>query len=188
MRNYSSTFSTGVSRLWYLPLITGLLCIAFGVWCLCSPATLLPVFAYIFAACVSVAGICNISYAGFTSTFSSNWGWSLALGLLEIVAGAWLFFLPEPVLTTAFIFTVGILILVSAINSIAEACFLSSFSGAGIVWMILMLLITIIFAVIFLSNPIAGGVAVWLWIGISLIAFGIFRIMLSMMLKRFTSL
>lgn len=187
MRNYPS-MGAGVPRLWYVPLITGLLSIGFGIWCLCSPSSSLPVFAYIFAAAIVVAGIANVGYAGFTSSFSRNWGWSLALGLLEIVGGTWLFFLPSPVLTDAFIFTIGILILVGAINSIAEACYLSSFSGAGVVWMILMLLITIIFAVIFLSNPIAGGVVVWLWIGISLIAFGVFRIMLSMMLKRFTSL
>lgn len=186
--SYYSSFDGGVKRMWYVPLITGLLSIGFGIWCLCSPTSSLPVFAYIFAAAILLAGVANVGYAGFTSSYSRNWGWSLALGLLEIVGGAWLFFLPAPELATAFIFTIGILILVGAINSIAEACYLSAFSGAGVVWMILMLIITIIFAVVFLSNPIAGGVVVWLWIGISLVAFGIFRIMLSMMLKRFTSL
>ena len=44
--------------------------------------------------------------------------------------------------------------------------------------------VTIVFAVLFLSNPVVGGVAVWLYIGISLITFGVFRIVFAVKAKQ----
>ena len=182
------TFRGGITRFWWVPLLTGLVGIGMGIWCICSPITSLPVFAYVFSACLVAAGILNLAYAFTASGFDSNWGWALALGIMEGIAGVWRLTLPAAVLTTAFIIVVGCWILVSAIMSIAEASVLSTFSPGYVVWMVLMLIATIVFAIIFLSNPIAGGVAVWLYLGISLILFGCYRIALSMQVKSLNNL
>lgn len=171
--------SEGITRLWWIPLFTGILCIIFGIWCFCSPETSLPVFAYVFAVCMCFAALLNFAYAYVNSGTDSGWGWALALGILELIAGVWLFALPESILVDAFIFVIGIWIIVAAINSICEACVISSVTPAWMIWMILLLVFTIIASFIFLSNPIIGEIAVWLWIGLSLISFGIFRIIFS---------
>lgn len=183
MRNTIS-FSGIMHRLWWVPLLTGLISIAFGIWCLCSPIASITVMAYIFTGCLVVAGVFNLSYAAVNTRAGTNWGWSMALGILEIACGAWLFTLPSEQLAATFIFVVGIWILVVAINGLCEACVMSSFSGGWIVWMILMLCATLVFAFIFLSGPVAGGIAVWLWIGISLITFGAYRVSLAMVIRR----
>jgi len=125
------------------------------------------------------AALLNFAYAYVNSGTDSGWGWALALGILELIAGVWLFALPESILVDAFIFVIGIWIIVAAINSICEACVISSVTPAWMIWMILLLVFTIIASFIFLSNPIIGEIAVWLWIGLSLISFGIFRIIFS---------
>ena len=130
-----------------------------------------------------VAGIMNLSYSVFTSGVASNWGWSMALGILELIAGIWMFSMPAVAVTEMFIFVMGIWIMVVAINSLCEATFMSSYSPAGIIWMVLILIATLAFSVIFLSSPVAGGVAVWLWLGLSFITFGIYRIVLSIKIK-----
>lgn len=173
----------GITRWWWIPLITGVLCTGFGIWSLCSPQTSLPVFAYIFAGCLCAAGLLNIAYACFTSTFGANWGWSLALGILDIVAGVWMFAMPAGELELTFLIVIGIWLLAAAINSVAESCMLSAVSPAWIAMMIVLLIVTLIFAVIFLSNPIVGGVAAWLWLGLSLTLFGVYRIILSFKIK-----
>lgn len=73
--------------------------------------------------------------------------------------------------------------MVVAINSLCEATFMSSYSPAGIIWMVVILIATLAFSVIFLSSPVAGGVAVWLWLGLSFITFGVYRIVLSIKIK-----
>lgn len=173
----------GISRFWWIPLITGLLSIGLGIWTLLCPAESIPVLAYVFAGCMVFAGVLNVAYAFMASNLITGWGWSLALGLLEVLAGVWLFTLPEAQLAMTFVFVIGVWILVAAINSLAEACMMSALSPVWVTWMIVMLIITFVLAVMFLSSPLAGGIAVWLWLGISFITFGVYRLILSARIK-----
>lgn len=176
-------FFAGVSRLWWIPLITGLVCIGLGVWCLWSPTTSLPVLAYIFAGCFCGAGLLNLILAGIGMKLHHGWGWTLALGLLEVIAGVWMFLLPVGTLTVTFMLIAGIWLLVAAINAVCESFVIASVSSGWFIWSILLLVATIFFAIVFLSNPIAGGVAVWIWLGISLITFGAYRLSIASRLK-----
>lgn len=170
-------------RLWWVPLITGLVALSFGIWCFCSPEASLTVFAYIFAGAIVGAGVLNLCYAFTNSSLRTNWGWSLALGLLELICGIWLFTLPPETLAVAFAFAMGIWVLVAAINAICEAACFASYSTAWTIWMILLLIATVIFGFYFLINPLFGGIAGWLWIGCSLILFGIWRISLAFKIR-----
>lgn len=174
------------TKVWWIPLLTGLVSIGLGIWCFLSPAESISFLALLFAACFTAAGILNVCYSFANIRAHSGWGWSLALGLLEIIAGIWLFALPEALLVTTFMWIVGIWIIVSAINSICESTFFAGYSPWAMIWMILLLIATLVFAFIFLSNPIAGGVAVWLWIGLSLIFFGIYRITFAFGIRALT--
>ncbi|MDE6011112.1 MAG: DUF308 domain-containing protein [Muribaculaceae bacterium] len=166
-------------RIWWVPLITGLIAIALGVWCFCSPESSLATFAYVFSACLIVAGCLNISYAVANTRLHTNWGWSLVLGLLEMVCGIWLFSMPEATLAAAFAYAAGIWLLVVSINAIGEATHFSRYSSAWTILMILLLVATIFFACWFIFNPLFGGVVGWMWIGISLLFFGGWRIGLA---------
>lgn len=172
-----------IGKYWWIPLITGLVSIGLGIWCLCSPTTSIPVMAYAFAACLVIAGVMNFCFAFQVSKFYPGWGWSLALGILELIAGIWLWFLPAPLISTAFLYIIGIWILVVAINGIAEACAMSAFSWGWIIWAIILLFCTIGFAVIFITNPLLSGLTEWLWLGIALITFGIYRISFAIFVK-----
>ncbi|MDE7413806.1 MAG: DUF308 domain-containing protein [Muribaculaceae bacterium] len=179
-----STFRGTLTKLWWFPLITGLLAIGLGIWCLCSPESSLTLLAYVFTAILLLAGCMNVGYGLVNTAPHSNWGWSLALGILEIIMAVWLYTLPPEVLMTAFIYGVGIYLIVVAINAICESFMLSSYSREWTALLVLFLLCTIIFAFIFLAGPIAGGIAVWLYIGISFITFGAYRMALAFKLKR----
>lgn len=178
-----SNFKGGITRFWWIPLLTGLVSVGFGIWCLLAPVSAIPFFSYLFCAGLIVAGILNLSYAFTTTGFASNWGWAMALGFLEVIAGVWMLTLPAEVLSVAFVYAVGVWILVSAIMSVAEAGVMSSLSAGWIVWMVLLLIATVVFAIIFLTNPIAGGVAVWLYMGLALIFFGCYRCSLAFQVK-----
>lgn len=180
----TSTFK-GMSKLWWVPLITGLLSIAMGIWVLCAPIQSIPVLAYVFAGCLCAAGILNLAYSLCTTGVASNWGWSMALGIMDIIAGVWLFTLPAPVLAGAFIFIVGVWMLCVVINALCETFVISGGSRSWTAWLVFILLVTLIFAIVFLTGPIAGGIAVWLWLGISLITFGIFRFSLAFRIRNF---
>lgn len=179
--------SRGITSYWWVPLLTGLICIALGIWTICCPAESIPVLAYAFAICLLLAGCFNVGFAIAASGFP-KWGWTLATGILELIAGGWMFFMPVAEMSAVFIFVAGIWLMCVAVNGMCEAIVMSSYSRSWLVWMILDLIAVIILAVVFLSQPLVGAVTVWLWLGISLICFGIFRLMLSATIRRINRL
>lgn len=176
-------FTRGITRFWWIPMLTGLISLGFGIWCLCSPSTSVPVLAYIFAALVCVAGVFNLAYAFANRAGAPNWGWALALGLLDLIAGIWMFTLPEEELAVTFVIVLGVWLICIAINAICETFVLSSGSGLWTVFSIILLIATIWFAVMFLSSPLTIAVAGWIYLGISLITFGVFRVAISCRLR-----
>ena len=177
-------FKGGLTKYWWVPMLTGIFAIIIGIWCLCSPTASLPVLAYVFTALITVAGIANICLAVTARKALPTWGWPLAMGILEIICGIWMFTLPQGVLTVTFIYVIGIYLIFAIINSIAESCMLDSYNSGMLSWLLGFLLIALVLTIIFLAGPIAGGVAVWLYIGLSFISFGIFRLMLSLKIRK----
>lgn len=177
-------FKGGITKYWWVPMLTGILSIVMGIWCLCSPSTSLPVLATVFAALITVAGVANICLALTARKALPTWGWALAMGIIELICGIWLFTLPQNVLTVTFVYAVGIYLIFAAINSIAEACTLDSYDSGMLGWLLGFLLITLVLTIVFLAGPIAGGVAVWIYIGVSFISFGIYRMMLACKIRK----
>ncbi len=173
-----------VSRYWWIPMFTGLLAIGFGIWCLCDPSQSLPILAYVFAACMCVAGVLNFTFAFSVSGLYSQWGWSLFLGILELLCGIWMFCIPIPELVITFMYIIGIWILVVAIDGVVESCMMIKYNPWWVVWMIVMLFCTIGFSMIFLVNPVESLYIEWVWLGISLLTYGIYRICFSFAMKR----
>lgn len=169
---------------WWIPMITGLIFIGFGIWCICNPVSSLMIMAYIFAGGIGAAGIFNLIY-GFANVKNYHgWGWSVASGILEILISIWLFFLPSPTLTQAFVFCAGLYIIFVAINALSESFVIYRFKSFWSVWLFLLLLVSVVTACMFLAAPIMGAMAVWLYIGISFITYGVFRVLLSLKLRK----
>lgn len=172
-----------ISHLWWMPFLVGLIAIGLGVWTLCSPVSSLPVLAYIFAGLLCLAGVLEIGYSITMAKFNAQWGWPLVIGILDIVAGVWMFCMPEAQLELCFMIIVGIWLLCVAIDSLAEACVMASYSPGWMILMILLLIATIICVFIVLSNPFTATFTIWLCIGISLITFGAYRVAIGCSLK-----
>lgn len=179
-----SNFRAGLQRLTWLPIITGLISIGLGIWCLCCPTTSLEVFAYVFAGCLCASGFLNLLLAFTNTRIGWNWGWALAIGIIELGCGIWMFTFPIQVITSIFMFVIAVWIIVAAINALCESFMMASNSPGWTIFSIILLVLTLIFAFIFLSNPITGGIVVWLWIGLSLIFFGFYRLMFAMTIRR----
>lgn len=179
-----SNYFFGLTRFWWVPLITGLVFIGFGVWCLCAPAASLPILAYIFAGCIGAVGIFNFIYGIGSWSANHGSGWSMAAGICEILFSIFLFFMPKEMLTIAFTYGVGIYIIFMTIFSFCES-FMESRYSSPLFWFILFFLIaSLVFSLIYILGPIGGMVLGWLYIGISFICYGMYRILFSFRIKR----
>lgn len=177
----------GMSRLWWIPLLTGLIFIGFGVWCLCDPAPSLSILAYIFAGLIGAVGVFNFIFGLCNVSSYHGWGWAVAAGVVEILFSIFLFFIPTAILTWIFVYGVGLYIIFMAIYSFFDSFMLARSSALYIFFTALFLIAALVFAFFFILSP--GGVnnvsvLGWLWIGISFICYGIFRVMLSCKIRQ----
>lgn len=174
------TILKNVTRYWWLPLITGILAVGLGIWVLCSPNTSLPAIAYTFAVVICATGFVNTTFALLSIGSLNGWGYKLFIGIIEIICGVWMIMLPEAAMTSAFIYGVGFYLVFICLTAVSESIFYYGDTKYWLAMLLSLLVCTLILAVIFLAGPIAGGIAVWLYIGIAFITFGIYRMLLSM--------
>lgn len=179
----TSNYYYGLARFWWLPLVSGLIFIGLGVWCLCDPGPFLTVMAYIFAGAIGAIGIFNLCY-GFANVGTNHgWGWAAAGGVVEILFSIFLFFIPDPLLAYVFVYGTGLYIIFMAIYSFFES-FMAVRSNPGWFAVIaILLLCALAFAFIFILGPGAPGLIGWIWIGVSFLCYGAYRIILATRIK-----
>ncbi len=167
------------ARYWWLPVLTGILSIGLGIWVLASPATSMSALAYTFAVVICAAGFLNVAFALMSVGSLTGWGWKLAMGAVEIICGIWLLLLPEATMTAAFIYGVGFYLIFLVLNAISETVLYYGTTKLWLAVLISFIVCTLVLALIFLAGPLAGGIAVWLYIGIAFITFGFYRALIG---------
>lgn len=165
-------------------MLTGLVCLGLGIWLFIAPAEALPLISVIFAACLLGAGCLNLFLGTSTRKILTVWGWAIALGIIEIIGGIWLLSLPVQAMEAAFIYITGIMVLVAAINAVAEAFTLSTNNVWWTIWSVLLLVAVIVMSIIMFSSPIAWGTLSIIYLAAALVCFGVYRIGLATTLKR----
>lgn len=165
-----------ITRHRWVPLLTGVIAIVLGIWCFCSPVSSVSFLAHLFAILICLAGVFNLFFAYKNYRTYAHWKWPLALGLVDLVAGVWLLCLPDKTLAYAFVLVVGIWLICVSVNAVGETLMLSRRSAGWTAFSVVMLVITIVFAVILLCSPASIAVVGWLYLGLSLLSFGICRV------------
>lgn len=195
----NSNYQTGIRKLWWLPIISGICFLGLGIWCLCAPVPFLDIMAYVFAGIFGALGVFNLIYG--ISNFDTNpgWGWSIAQGVIEILFCFFLFFIPQGLLAYFFVYGVGLYIIFMAVYTFFENFIAARSSGLWFCCTILLSLVAIAFAITFIVGPgatelvgsetaaLAGttvpAIIGWLWMGISFISYGLYRIVLATRVK-----
>ncbi|MDO4334692.1 MAG: DUF308 domain-containing protein [Bacteroidales bacterium] len=168
-----------VSRYWWFPVVIGILAIGLGIWVLASPDTSLAALAYTFAVVISAVGFLDITFSLMSIGSLTGWGWKFFIGIVEIVCGIWLLMLPENQMISAFIYGVGFYLIFLVLNAISETVLYYGTSKVWLAILISFIVCTLVLALIFLAGPLAGGIAVWLYIGIAFITYGFYRLLIG---------
>lgn len=179
-----SNYFNGLTRYWFLPLLTGLIFIGFGVWCLVDPAPSLKILAYIFAGAIGAIGVFNLFYGICNFDTYHGWGYATAAGIVEILFCIFLFFIPSPLLTWIFVYGIGLYVIFTAIYSFFDSFMMVRQSWAWIFGLLLLLGATIAFALIFMLEPGIVQMTGWIWIGISFLCYGVYRVLIACKLRQ----
>ncbi|HEY4327729.1 MAG TPA: DUF308 domain-containing protein [Mucilaginibacter sp.] len=170
---------TSVSRSlrhWWVFLLRGILFILVGIYMIAFPVSSLIALGFLFGLIIFFAGGAELMYA-IQDRGADNRGWHLFIGIIDIILGIMLM-----IHVTASVTILGIIV---GIWFIIRGFSLLSFSRAiGRSWMLVAGgILTILFGLLILFNPLFGATAIILWIAIAFIIVGVFNIMLGIRLK-----
>lgn len=169
---------------WWISLVVGILVIALGIWCLVSPGESLVGMAYAFVVVFLIGGVMDIILAISNRKYIYGWGWTLAAGIMETVLGILLLALPTPTITLMLIYLVGFWILFRSIWGIGESCQLQTIGVKGWGWLLALSILCVILSFLFLISPLFGGIFVVVFVGMTVVLYGIFRIIVAFKLRQ----
>ena len=170
-----------LKRHWWVPVLRGVAAIVFGVIAFVYPGLTVAVLVLLFGAWVLVDGVFRIVGAIGHRASDPDWGWQLVIGILGIIIGFLTFHAPAITALALVIYIAAWALMIGA-TEIALAFKLRR-EIKGEWFLILMGLLSIVFAIMLLWNPLPGALAlVWL-IASYAIVFGFLGIILGFRLR-----
>ncbi|MGB4253499.1 MAG: HdeD family acid-resistance protein [Minisyncoccales bacterium] len=170
-------------KYWYLVLVAGIISIGVGLWVMIFPRESITVTALVFVLTFLITGLFETIFAIANRNAMTNWGWELALGILNLIIGVLLLLNPAiSVLTLAFY--VGFVILFHSLAAIIIAFDLKRYLILQWGNLLAMGIIGFILAVLLLVNPSLTTMVVIIFLGLALIIGGTMSIYFSLKLKK----
>jgi uncharacterized membrane protein HdeD (DUF308 family) len=164
----SSLESTARQAGWAMAL-RGVLAVIFGAIALRSPGAAASAFVIVFAIYAFADGILDFVLAGQLGRAGHRWGWYLFEGIATIAVGVIALAYPAVTLVA--------LVLLVGIRAIAVGVFelVGAFSWEGLEsrWLVgITGVLSVLFGILLLASPAAGGLALLWMIGVYAIVFG----------------
>jgi uncharacterized membrane protein HdeD (DUF308 family) len=166
-----------LKRHWWVPVITGIAAIVFGIIAFVYPGLTIATLVLFFGAWVLIDGIFRVIGAIGHRGSDPDWGWQIVIGIVGIIVGLLTFHAPQVTALALVVYIAAWALMIGATEIAFAIKVRREIKGEW--FLILMGLASIIFAVLLLWNPIAGAAAViWLiaWyavvLGILAIFFG----------------
>lgn len=175
-----------LKRHWWVPVIRGLVAIIFGVIALTHPRLAAATLVLFFGAWVLIDGIFRIIGAIGHRASDPEWGWHLVIGILGIIVGLLTFHAPGITALALIVYVAAWALMIGASEIVLAVRLRREIKGEW--FLILIGLISIVFAIMLLWNPIAGAAAlIWL-IAWYAIIFGILGIIFGFRLRSLPTL
>jgi len=170
-----------LKRHWWVPVLRGVVAIIFGMMAFAYPGLTVAVLVLLFGAWVLVDGIFRIIGAIGHRSSDPDWGWQLVIGILGIIIGLLTFHAPTITALALVIYIAAWALMIGATEIVAAIKLRHEIKGEW--FLILMGVVSIIFAIMLLWNPLPGALAlVWL-IGSYAIVFGVLGIIFGFRLR-----
>ena len=168
---------------WWIPLILGIIFIAAGVWILVAPNESFEKITKFIGVIILVSGTSGLFLNMINRRTIPGWGYQLAGGLIDMAIGLILIFSPEVLLKIITIF-VAIWLLISSFMVIRLAIEFKEGDRDIWKWELILGLFLFVLAIILLWHPMILGLTIAIWTAAAFIILGVFRISLTIRLKR----
>ena len=166
---------------WWAVVLRGVAAILFGVIAVFWPPTAVAALVLLFGAYALIDGVLNLVAAAGAPRVGRPWGWLAFEGVVSILTGLVAFFWPG-LTAIALVLVIGFWSLITGIAEIVAAIALRRYIRRE--WLLgLSGLLSIAFGVLLFLAPVAGAVAIAIWVGAYAIVFGSLLVWLGLRLR-----
>lgn len=179
-----SSFKKAIKH-WWVSLLVGIVAVIVGFWCMSTPLETFATISILFVISFFIGGISEIVFAIANKDSMNNWGWTLAMGIIDILFA--IFLMSNMALAPLMLcYLIAFWLLFQSIWGIGMAVDLKNIPGSGWGWLLALAILALFASMLLLFQPpVAGLFAVYI-ISFSFISYGIFRIYLGFRLKSMT--
>lgn len=176
-----SSFRNAVKN-WWVSLLIGILAVVVGIWCIFTPLSTFLAMTILFVIGFFVGGIFEIIFALTNMNSMKNWGWTLIIGIIDVVFGIVLMS-NMAISADVLMFFIAFWILFQSIWGIGISLDLKNEPGSGWGFSLILSILGVLFAIACLFQPAISAMFAAYMLGFSFLSYGIFRIYLGMRLK-----
>lgn len=176
-----STFKRAIKN-WWISLLVGIIAVVVGFICMFTPFATFAAISLLFVCSFFVGGISEIVFALSNKNAIHNWGWTLAMGIIDLLFAIFLLANLDiaPLMLSYFI---AFWILIQSIWGIGMAFDLQSVKNSGWGWVLALSILSVFASIILLFQPAIAGLFAAYIISFAFIFYGILRIFLAFKLK-----
>ena len=173
---------------WYLPLLSGIVLIAVGVWTFMNPQDSYAALAFIFSLSFVVIGLFEVIFSINNRQILDNWGWHLLLGILTLAVGILLLTRPAEVSMVVLAFYIGFTVLFRSIWAIGLAIDMRSYRLLNWGNVMILGILGMLLGFLLIWNPLFAGLSAVVLTALAFIFGGITHIIIALRLKKLKDL
>lgn len=168
---------------WWLMLFVGILFIGLGAWVLALPVSSYLALSQMFSFGMIFSGIFEIIFSIGNRATLRGWGWILTGGMIDFLLGIYL--LNYPLLSMVVMpLIMGLWMLFRGCLAIGSSLELRAYGVLDWIWLLFTGVLILILSFLIIGNPLFAAINIVVWTAFAFIISGIFRIYLSLQLKK----
>ena len=173
----------GTVKHWWVFLIIGILLLIGSIWIFRTPTESFINLAQIFSILILISGVFSIIFALTNKEKMDNWGAYLVGGILDVVVGFILLSYPGITLVVFSLF-IGFWLMFRGFSTISTSLELKKEGATDWIWILLLGILVIIFALMSIVNPLIGASYLVFTLAFAIFLLGIANIFLSLQLRK----
>ena len=168
---------------WWVPLLFGVAFILVGYWILRTPEESFEKITKFIGIIILISGAIQLFFTLKNRRGTPGWGFQLAGDLFDLAVGTALVVDPSLLLKLITLF-VGIWLIANSISIFMKAAEARKDQKGYWTWEFALGIFLMLLAVMFLWHPMLLGISIAIWTGLAFIILGIFRIVLTLRLRK----
>lgn len=170
------------TKYWWISLLIGIISIGIGIWCFATPITTFLALTLVFITGFLVNGLFEIIFAFSNKDSHNGWGWTLAIGIIDIMFG--IILLANASIAPAILaYFIGFWLMFQSFWGIGISVDLQKYKRSGWGWLLALAILGLILSILLLVQPEITGFLAAMFISSVFVVYGIFRIILAIRFK-----